>query len=88
MKLKQEHQLHIQASILAFVDLHKVEVEKYIINAETYTNSVGIMWKLYNICTSWDFKQEVYKYANDVHICTVLKRFWKENEVLLRGEMK
>lgn len=85
MKLKQEHQLHINASILAFVELHKVEVEKYIVTAETYTNSTGIMWKLYHLSTTWEFKQEVYKYAHDEHICTILKRFWKQYEVLLRG---
>ncbi len=85
MKISKEHQLHIYASIFKFVELHKEEVSKYIVTAETYTNSVGIMWKLYNVTTSWDFKQEIYKYANDEHICTILKRFWKENELLLRG---
>ena len=86
MKLLLEHQIHIKASILKFVSEHKEEVKQYIVNAETYTNPVGIMWKLYNLSITWEFKQDIYKYAHDDHICTVLRKFWKENELLLRGE--
>ena len=86
MKLLLEHQIHIKASILKFVSEHEEEVKQYIVNAKPPTNPIATMWLLYNLSTTWGFKQTIYKYANDDHICTVLRKFWKENELLLRGE--